>query len=232
MIVIPAIDLRDGKCVRLLQGRSEDMTVYSDDPVSTALRWQSMGATLIHIVDLDGAFSGSQKNIDSIIRIRQAVGAKLQLGGGIRDLKTIERLFGLGIDRVILGTVAIENPSIVEEASREFPDRILVGIDAKNSLVAVKGWVEVRGLRHKGGRTCKEDGGAWGSRDYLYRYSKRWNAQWTKHRGYSGDSLLCKYPCYSLRRGLFNRGYKEAKRDKRALGCYNRKGYLYRITQS
>jgi len=106
-----------------------------------------MGATLIHIVDLDGAFSGSQKNIDSIIRIRQAVGAKLQLGGGIRDLKTIERLFGLGIDRVILGTVAIENPSIVEEASREFPDRILVGIDAKNSLVAVKGWVEVSGIR-------------------------------------------------------------------------------------
>lgn len=147
MIVIPAIDLKDGKCVRLLQGRSEDMTVYSDDPVSTALRWQSMGASLIHIVDLDGAFSGSQKNIDSIIRIRQAVGAKLQLGGGIRDLKTIERLLGLGIDRVILGTVAIENPSIVEEASREFPQSILVGIDAKDSLVAVKGWVEVSRVR-------------------------------------------------------------------------------------
>jgi phosphoribosylformimino-5-aminoimidazole carboxamide ribotide isomerase len=145
MIVIPAIDLKGGKCVRLLQGRQEDVTVYSDDPVATALRWESAGAGLIHMVDLDGAFTGEQKNLEAIKAIRKAVKADLQLGGGIRDMGRIEMLLSLGINRVILGTVASENPGLVREACAKYPDRIIVGIDAKDGKVAVKGWVEVTG---------------------------------------------------------------------------------------
>ncbi len=143
MLVIPAIDLKDGLCVRLLQGRKDDSTVYSDDPAAMARKWQSCGAKLLHVVDLDGAFTGHQKNVESIIAIRKAVSMEIEVGGGIRDLARIDRLIGLGIDRVILGTVAIENPELVREASAKHPGRVLVGIDAKNGNVAVKGWVEV-----------------------------------------------------------------------------------------
>lgn len=143
MLIIPAIDLKDGLCVRLLQGKKNEATVYSDDPSATALKWQSCGARLLHIVDLDGAFSGSQKNFESIMRIRKAVEMKIQVGGGIRDLERISLLISAGIDRVIIGTSAIENPEIIKEASGKYPGQILVGIDAKDSFVAVKGWVEV-----------------------------------------------------------------------------------------
>ncbi len=143
MKVIPAIDLKGGKCVRLLQGRAEDATVYSDDPAATARRWESSGAKLIHIVDLDGAFTGEQKNIEAIRSIRSAVSCELELGGGIRDLSRIDMLIALGINRVILGTVAAEKPELVREACAKHPGRVLVGIDAKDGKVAVKGWVEV-----------------------------------------------------------------------------------------
>lgn len=143
MQIIPAIDLKGGKCVRLLQGREEDVTVYSDDPVATAGRWESAGARLIHIVDLDGAFSGEQKNIESIKAIRKAVDIDLQLGGGIRDMESIDMLLGLGITRVILGTISVENPELVKRACRKHPGRVIVGIDAKDGKVAVRGWVEV-----------------------------------------------------------------------------------------
>lgn len=143
MLVIPAIDLKDGLCVRLLQGRKEDATVYSDDPVSTALKWESYGAELLHIVDLDGAFTGSQKNLDSIMKIRKAVKMDIEVGGGIRDLNRIDEFIFYGINRVILGTAAIENPELVKKACEKYPGRILIGIDVKKGLVAVKGWVEV-----------------------------------------------------------------------------------------
>jgi phosphoribosylformimino-5-aminoimidazole carboxamide ribotide isomerase len=143
MIVIPAIDLKGGMCVRLLQGRAEDATVYSEDPVATALAWERDGAGLIHIVDLDGAFTGQQKNLEAVRAIRGAVGAELELGGGIRDLERIELLLSLGIDRVILGTVAAERPDLVREACSRHPGRVLVGIDARDGKVAVRGWVEV-----------------------------------------------------------------------------------------
>lgn len=149
MKVIPAIDLKDGLCVRLLQGKKEDATVYSDDPVATALRWQSCGAEILHIVDLDGAFSGNQKNIESVLRIREAVRMAIEVGGGIRDLDRIAHLIAHGIDRVILGTVAIEEPELVKEASTRYPGQVLVGIDARDGLVAVKGWVEVTGVKAK-----------------------------------------------------------------------------------
>ncbi len=143
MIIIPAIDLKDGKCVRLLQGRAEDVTVYSDDPVATAERWAASGAELIHLVDLDGAFSGTQKNYEAIKSIRAAVDTKLELGGGIRSMETISKLIGLGIDRVILGTAATKTPDMLQRACEKFPGQVFVGIDAKEGMVAIKGWVEV-----------------------------------------------------------------------------------------
>jgi len=146
VIVIPAIDLKDGKCVRLLQGKKEHSTTYSDDPVSVARRWVSMGAKLIHIVDLDGAFTGNQKNRDTVKAIREAVDVDLELGGGIRDMDGVREWISLGINRVILGTVAAKHPEIVKEAARRYPGQILVGIDAKDGKVAIKGWEELTEL--------------------------------------------------------------------------------------
>ena len=149
MLVIPAIDLKAGRCVRLLQGREEAVTVYSDDPVSTARRWESCGARLLHVVDLDGAFTGDQKNLDAIRKIRDAVTMEVEVGGGIRDMKKTEELLAIGINRIILGTVAVEKPDLVSAACRRFPGRILVGIDARDGKVAVKGWVEITSVSAK-----------------------------------------------------------------------------------
>lgn len=143
MLVIPAIDLKAGKCVRLLQGRGEAVTVYSDDPEATARRWEACGARLLHVVDLDGAFTGDQKNVKAIRMIRDAVTMEIEVGGGIRDMNKIEELLAAGIDRIILGTVAVEKPELMSSACRRFPGRILAGIDARDGKVAVKGWVEV-----------------------------------------------------------------------------------------
>jgi phosphoribosylformimino-5-aminoimidazole carboxamide ribotide isomerase len=146
MIVIPAIDLKEGKCVRLEQGLMERDTVFCDNPAEQALEWQRQGAELLHIVDLDGAFAGEPKNRSAIEAIVAALAIPTQLGGGIRDLATIEAYLVLGIGRVILGTAAQRNPELVEEACRLFPGRIVVGIDAKNGMVAVQGWAEVTGV--------------------------------------------------------------------------------------
>jgi len=143
MLVIPAIDLKEGRCVRLEQGLMEKDTVYSDDPGAQARSWQEQGGELLHIVDLDGAFAGVPKNKAAIAAIIRALDIPTELGGGIRDLSTIEAYLALGIDRVILGTVAKENPALVREACAKFPGRIVVGIDAKDGLVAVRGWAEV-----------------------------------------------------------------------------------------
>ncbi len=142
MLIIPAIDLKDGFCVRLVQGRKDEVTKYSNDPVSVALKWQSCGAKLLHIVDLDGAFSGHQKNYESIMSIRKAINILIQVGGGIRSMSQIDLLISSGVHRVILGTVAIENPELIKEAIRKYPGRILVGIDAKDSKVAIRGWIQ------------------------------------------------------------------------------------------
>ena len=143
MIVIPAIDLKDGKCVRLLQGKKDEVTVYSDDPAEMARQWEGLGAELLHVVDLDGAFTGEQKNFDKIRAIREAISIPIELGGGIRDIERIEKLIDLGVDRTIIGTSAAKNPDVVKEACGKFPGQVLVGIDAKDGMVAVKGWVEV-----------------------------------------------------------------------------------------
>jgi len=143
MLIIPAIDLKEGKCVRLEQGLMDKATVYSDDPATTARHWESQGGELLHVVDLDGAFAGAPRNLDAIRAIRGAIKIPIEVGGGIRDLATIETLVSIGIERIILGTAAIENPAFVAEACGKFPGRIIVGIDAKEGLVAIKGWAEV-----------------------------------------------------------------------------------------
>lgn len=143
MIVIPAIDLKEGKCVRLEQGLMDKDTVFNDNPAAQARAWQDQGAELLHIVDLDGAFAGEPKNRSAIEAIVKAISIPSQLGGGIRDMATIETYLSLGISRVIIGTAAQRNPELVREACEKFPGRIVVGIDAKNGLVAVQGWAEV-----------------------------------------------------------------------------------------
>jgi phosphoribosylformimino-5-aminoimidazole carboxamide ribotide isomerase len=142
MLVIPAIDLKDGRCVRLLQGREDREIVFSHQPSKVARTWEQAGAELIHVVDLDGAFKGKPINRDVIKEIVDAVKVPIQLGGGLRSLMVIEEYIALGVNRVVLGTVAIQDPGLVEKACKKFPGRILVTIDAKDGMVVVKGWVE------------------------------------------------------------------------------------------
>lgn len=149
MLIIPAIDLKDGVCVRLQQGRKDAVTVYSRDAAGTAKKWESMGARVLHVVDLDGAFSGSQQNLNKIMEIRKSVKMTIEVGGGIRNITVVDRLISAGIDRVIIGTAAIEDPSFVMDACSKFPGRIFIGIDAKDGKVAVKGWEEVSSIDAK-----------------------------------------------------------------------------------
>jgi phosphoribosylformimino-5-aminoimidazole carboxamide ribotide isomerase len=162
MRIIPAIDLRAGKCVRLLLGRADAETVYSEDPVSTAKLWESCGAELLHIVDLDGAFTGDQKNSAAIREIRSAVSIEIEVGGGIRSIEKIAELVNSGIQRIILGTVAVEKPALLREACGRFPGQILVGIDARDGKVAVRGWVETTPTDPKALARMAEENGAAG----------------------------------------------------------------------
>ena len=154
MIVYPAIDLRKGRCVRLLQGDASAETVFADDPLDAARRWVSEGAEWLHLVNLDGAFGEStdggtvSSNLSALGRILGAVEVPVQFGGGIRTLEDIQRLLALGVQRVILGTVAVREPHIVEEAiARHGPERISVGIDARDGFVAIHGWLETSRVR-------------------------------------------------------------------------------------
>ena len=143
MKIIPAIDLKNGCCVRLLQGKEDLETVYGEDPVETALSFEEQGAQQIHLVDLDGAFRGESKNLEQVERIAQAVKVPLQLGGGIRSLDDISRVFDLGVSLVIIGTIAVKNPKILKESIERFGNQLILGLDAKDEKVAVSGWVEV-----------------------------------------------------------------------------------------
>jgi phosphoribosylformimino-5-aminoimidazole carboxamide ribotide isomerase len=142
MLIIPAIDLKDGKCVRLRQGRAEDVTVFSDDPVAMGFMWQEAGAQLLHVVDLDGAFSSVPKNLKSIQALREALSIPIELGGGIRTLETVDSYIHLGIDCLILGTAALEDPKLAAHACADYPGRIAFGLDARDGYLAVKGWTE------------------------------------------------------------------------------------------
>lgn len=140
MILYPAIDLKDGKCVRLLRGDMGKATVFGDDPAAQAAEFQAAGCQWLHLVDLNGAFAGAPVNAAAVEAILARVTVPCQLGGGIRDMATIAMWLERGLARVILGTVAVENPALVREAARAFPGRVAVGIDARNGMVATKGW--------------------------------------------------------------------------------------------
>ena len=143
MIIIPAVDIKDGRCVRLLQGRMEDETVYSELPWKMARAWETAGAELLHIVDLNGAVEGRGVNDRSVEEILDHVDMMTELGGGIRDMARIDSLLDMGISRVILGTVAVEKPELVKSAiEKHGPERVIVGIDARDGIVATKGWAE------------------------------------------------------------------------------------------
>jgi len=140
MILYPAIDLKDGQCVRLLRGEMDAATVFGDDPAAQALKFQEAGCGWLHLVDLNGAFAGAPVNAAAVEAILAAVKVPAQLGGGIRDMATIAMWLEKGLSRVILGTVAVENPDLVREAAKAFPGKVAVGIDARKGLVATKGW--------------------------------------------------------------------------------------------
>ena len=142
MIIFPAIDLKDGLCVRLMQGDPERATVYGRDPVAMAARWVQEGARWLHLVDLDGAFSKGPKNREAVAAIAKSLTIPVQVGGGIRTLATIQEYLDMGVGRVILGTVALRDPDLVAAACRLYPRRIALGIDARDGMVAVEGWQE------------------------------------------------------------------------------------------
>ena len=142
MLIIPAIDIKNGKCVRLKQGRMSDETIFSDKPEEMAKKWFECGAKRLHLVDLDGAVSGRPVNRKTIRRIVEAIPIPVELGGGVRDMATLRAYFDLGLQYVILGTVAHKNPDFVKEACRLYPDQIILGIDARNNRIAVEGWTE------------------------------------------------------------------------------------------
>jgi len=143
VLVIPAIDLKDGRCVRLLQGDMAKETVYSEDMPAVARKWQQGGASVIHVVDLNGAVDGEPRNLPQIEAVMKTVSVKVQVGGGIRTIDTVRRYLNAGVSRVVLGTAALTDRKFFEQACKEFPRRILLGLDARDGKVAVKGWTAV-----------------------------------------------------------------------------------------
>ena len=145
MIIYPAIDIKGGRCVRLTQGRAEEETVYAENPAEVAAQFRAAGSAWVHVVDLDGAFSGVPKNLATVQAI-VALGLKVQLGGGLRSRAAVDQAIGAGVSRVVIGTRAVEGGSFVSDIVQAFGDKVAVGLDAKNGMVAVKGWVESSGM--------------------------------------------------------------------------------------
>ncbi len=165
MIVIPAIDLRRGRCVRLYQGDPDQETVYGDNPVEIARQWEQLGAKMLHLVDLDGAFTGFSQNARVIGSIGEQVRIPLQLGGGIRSREAVEKAISTGISRIILGTVVVEQPELARSLVGEYGASIIVGIDARDGMVAVKGWTESSAIKATELAARVE---AWGVSEIIY----------------------------------------------------------------
>ena len=146
MLIIPGIDLKDGKCVRLYQGDYSQVTVFSDDPAQVGIRWREEGAQYLHVVDLDGSKAGRPVNLGVIEQIKQASGLPVEVGGGIRNEATVLELLSRGVDRVILGTAALRDPEMTGQLCQKYGEKIVIGIDARNGLVAVEGWTETSGI--------------------------------------------------------------------------------------
>jgi len=140
MIILPAIDIRGGRCVRLRQGRFEEETVFDEDPAAVARRFEAAGTEWLHVVDLDGAREGEPRNLDRVRAIREAVGLKMEVGGGIRSTEAVEKVFGAGVDRIIVGTRAVREPGWLKEVAEKFPAQVALGLDARQGRVAVEGW--------------------------------------------------------------------------------------------
>ena len=175
MIIIPAVDIKQGQCVRLREGKAEAVTVFSDDPAQMARQWVAQGAERLHVVDLDGAFEKGPRNLALIEKMVRSVSIPVQLGGGLRDLKTMERYLAAGVSQVILGTIAQKQPALAQKACRLFPGRIIIGIDARDNRVAVEGWTEVTARDPLDlGREIRRLGGAG---HHLYRYPPGWNPE-------------------------------------------------------
>lgn len=160
MIIYPAIDVKDGKCVRLAQGKFSDVTVYSDNPVEMALKWESMGARYLHVIDLDGARLGVPQNLSAVSEMAVKLGIPIQFGGGIRTIETIEMVLSKGVHRVILGTSAVMAPNLVKKALKTFEGSIAVSIDAKEGMVAIEGWAKTSEFTAVGFARKMEDLGA------------------------------------------------------------------------
>jgi phosphoribosylformimino-5-aminoimidazole carboxamide ribotide isomerase len=209
MLLIPAIDLKDGRCVRLKQGDMNDSTTFSEDPAAMARRWVDAGARRLHLVDLNGAFAGKPVNEPAIKAIIREVGDEIpiQLGGGIRDLDTIERYLDDGLSYVIIGTAAVKSPGFLKDACSAFGGHIIVGLDAKDGKVATDGWSkltghEVRGLRHR--------------RRHLHRHRPRRHAQRHQHRGHRQARPGPDHPRDRLRRPVQHRRHRApVRRDGR-----------------
>ena len=146
MILYPAIDLKEGRCVRLVQGDMARATVFADDPAAQGSAFEAQGFSWLHVVDLDGAFAGAPRNAEAVDAILARVGIPVQLGGGVRDMKTLEGWLAKGVARVVIGTAAVRDPEFVREAARLYPGRIAVGIDAKDGRVAVEGWAQTSSM--------------------------------------------------------------------------------------
>ncbi len=147
MLIIPAVDIKNGRCVRLYQGRMDTETVFSDDPSIMAKRWADEGAEIIHVVDLDGAVEKNPRNLGSIQKIIDSINARVQVGGGIRNQETVKMLFEMGVNRIVIGTKAIQNPKFVKDACKAFPGQIIVGIDARDGMVAIEGWTKTTQIK-------------------------------------------------------------------------------------
>ncbi len=160
MVIYPAVDVKDGRCVRLVQGKFNDVTVYSDNPLEMAFKWEKLGAQYLHVVDLDGARTGEPQNMDVISKMAVNVGIPVQLGGGIRSIEMIEIILCKGVQRVILGTSAVEDPELVKKAIKTFENNIVIGIDAKDGFVAIEGWAKTSSFTATGFAKKMEELGA------------------------------------------------------------------------
>lgn len=159
MIIFPAIDIRDGRCVRLYQGKLDEETIYDDNPVLIAKKWEESGAKVLHIVDLDGAFTGSQKNKEIIKEIIKNVNIPIQVGGGIRSIERAKELIDLGVQSIVVGTLAVKEKGFVENLVKEFGDKVVVSIDAKNGYVCIDGWVNNSNIKAiEFAKTLEENG--------------------------------------------------------------------------
>ena len=199
LTLYPAIDLKDGQCVRLRRGAMDDATVYSNDPAGQASVWQDAGCLWLHVVDLNGAFTGRPINAAAVSAILSAVTIPVQLGGGIRDMAGIESWLAAGVTRVILGSAAVKNPELVHAACRAFPGRIAVGIDARDGKAATEGWAETSSLDASdlalSLRGCRR------SRDHLYGYRPRRHADRPEPRADCCAGRRTRDSGHRLRRG-------------------------------